>query len=332
VAGIPELREAVCAKLKKEQGWEYKPEEVLISCGGKHSLYNIFQAILNPGDEVLIPAPYWVSYPPMVQLAGGVPVFIPLRQERRFDIVPDVVARYATSRTKAIVLNSPSNPTGAVYSLTALAEVARMALANGWLVISDDMYEELFYGEGKVPHILHAEPRLQGQTILSSGVSKSFAMTGWRIGYSVGPGKVIKAMDTIQSQSTPNPAAPSQYAALAALTGPRDFSRQMREAFLPRRAYFVESLESIAGVSCVAPMGAFYVFPNFSAYYGKAFNGKVIDGSVALADYFLSEARVATVPGAAFGADDFVRFSFATSLATIEKGMGRIKQALAALR
>ncbi|MCL2340278.1 MAG: pyridoxal phosphate-dependent aminotransferase, partial [Proteobacteria bacterium] len=327
-AGILALREAVCAQLKREHGWEYKPDDVQISCGGKHGLYNIFQAILNPGDEVLIPAPYWVSYPPMVQLAGGTPVIVPLRQERHFDIEPDVVARYVTAKTKAIILNSPSNPTGAVYSLAALAEVAKMALAGGWLVVSDDMYEELYYGEGKVPHILHAEPRLQGQTMLSNGVSKSFAMTGWRIGYTIGPSKVIRAMNRIQSQSTSNPAAPSQHAALAALTGPQDFPRQLREAFLPRRAYFVESLESIAGVSCVAPMGAFYVFPNFSAYYGKKFNGKVIDGSVALADYFLGEAQIATVPGAAFGADDFVRFSFATSIDTIRKGMERIKQAL----
>ena len=331
-AGIPELREAVCVKLKQEQGWEYQPEAVQISCGGKHGLFNIFQAVLNPGDEVLILAPYWVSYPPMVQLAGGTPVIVPLQQERQFDIDPEAVARYATNRTKAIILNSPSNPTGAVYSLTALAEVAKMAYEGGWLVISDDMYEELYYGEGKVPHILHADLRLKGQTVLSSGVSKSFAMTGWRIGYSAGPLEVIKAMNKIQSQSTSNPAAPSQYAALAALIGPQDFPRQLREAFLPRRAFFVEALESIPGVSCVAPMGAFYVFPNFSAYYGKKFNGTVIDGSVALADYFLSEAQIATVPGAAFGADDFIRFSFATSLTTIERGMERIKRALAALQ
>jgi len=212
-----------------------------------------------------------------------------------------------------------------------LAVVAKMAFDNGWLVISDDMYEELSYTEGKIAHILDAEPRLQEQTVLSNGVSKSFAMTGWRIGYSVGPIEVIKAMNKIQSQSTSNPAAPSQYAALAALTGPQDFPRQLREAFIPRRAFFVRELQSIAGVTCVTPMGAFYVFPNFSAYYGKAFGGKVIDGSVALADYFLSEAKVATVPGAAFGADNFIRFSFATSMEVIEKGMERIKQALAAL-
>jgi aspartate aminotransferase len=305
---------------------------VQISCGGKHGLYNIFQAIVNPGDEVLIPSPYWVSYPPMVQLAGGTPVIVPLRQESDFDIDPAILAQYVTDKTKAIVLNSPSNPTGAVYSPAALAAVAKMAYANGWLVITDDMYEDLFYGEGKVPHILHADPRLKDQVVLSNGVSKSFAMTGWRIGYSVGPREVIKAMNKIQSQSTSNPAAPSQYAALAALTGPQDFPRQLREAFIPRRAFFVEALESITGVSCVNPMGAFYVFPNFSAYYGKTFNGQIIDGSVALADYFLGEAKVASVPGAAFGADAFIRFSFATSMENIKKGMDRIKKALAALQ
>lgn len=332
VAGILALREAVCDRFKKDHGWEYTPDQVQVSCGGKHGLYNIFQAILNPGDEVLIPSPYWVSYPPMVQLAGGTPVIVPLKEEDNFDLDPATLKQYVTGKTKAIILNSPSNPSGAVYSQAALAVVAKMAFDNGWLVISDDMYEELSYTEGKIAHILDAEPRLQEQTVLSNGVSKSFAMTGWRIGYSVGPIEVIKAMNKIQSQSTSNPAAPSQYAALAALTGPQDFPRQLREAFIPRRAFFVRELQSIAGVTCVTPMGAFYVFPNFSAYYGKSFGGKVIDGSVALADYFLSEAKVATVPGAAFGADNFIRFSFATSMEVIEKGMERIKQALAALQ
>jgi aspartate aminotransferase len=332
VAGILELREAVCERFKKDHGWGYTPDQVQVSCGGKHGLYNIFQAILNPGDEVLIPSPYWVSYPPMVQLAGGTPVIVPLKEEDNFDLDPATLKQYVTGKTKAIILNSPSNPSGAVYSQAALEVVAKMAFDNGWLVISDDMYEELSYTEGKIAHILHADPRLKEQTVLSNGVSKSFAMTGWRIGYSVGPIEVIKAMNKIQSQSTSNPAAPSQYAALAALTGPQDFPRQLRDAFIPRRAFFVRELQSIKGVTCVNPMGAFYVFPNFSAYYGKAFGGKVIDGSVALADYFLSEAKVATVPGAAFGADSFIRFSFATSMEVIEKGMERIKQALAVLQ
>jgi aspartate aminotransferase len=331
VMGILELREAICAKLKNDQGWNYSPDQVQVSCGGKHGLYNVFQAILNPGDEVLIPAPYWVSYPPMVQLAGGTPVIVPLKEDDNFDFDPATLTQYVTGKTKAIVLNSPSNPTGAVFSQAALEAVAELAYANGWLVITDDMYEEISYIDGKIPHILHVDPRLKEQTVLSNGVSKSFAMTGWRIGYSVGPMEVIKAMNKIQSQSTSNPAAPSQYAALAALTGPQDFPRQLREAFIPRRAFFVRELRAIKGVSCVNPMGAFYVFPNFSAYYGKSFAGKVIDGSVALADYFLSEAKVATVPGAAFGADNFIRISFATSMEIIEKGMERIKQALANL-
>jgi len=332
VAGILELREAVCARFKKEQGWDYTPDQVQVSCGGKHGLYNTLQAILNPGDEVLIPAPYWVSYPPMVQLAGGTPVIVPLSEANEFDLDPAILAQFVTAKTKAIILNSPSNPTGAVYSQASLAAVAKLALDRGWLVISDDMYEELSYTDGKIAHILNLEPRLQGQTVLSNGVSKSFAMTGWRIGYSVGPIEVIKAMNKIQSQSTSNPAAPSQYAALAALTGPQDFPGQLRQAFLPRRAYFVRELRAIPGVSCVNPMGAFYVFPNFSAYYGKSFGGRVIDGSVALAAYFLSEAKVASVPGAAFGADAFIRFSFATSMTVIEQGMARIRQALAALQ
>ncbi|MDX9834574.1 MAG: pyridoxal phosphate-dependent aminotransferase [Desulfobulbus sp.] len=332
VAGISELRTAICDKFRKDQGWEFVPGQVQVCCGGKHGLYNIFQALLNPGDEVLIPAPYWVSYPPMVQLAGGTPVIVPLREGNNFDLDPDTLTRYVTAKTKVIVLNSPSNPTGAVYSRAALEAVGRLAYEKGWLIVSDDMYEDLFYGEGRIPHILHSDRRLLGQTIISNGVSKSFAMTGWRIGYSVGPTEVIAAMNKIQSQSTSNPAAPCQYAALAAITGPQDFPRLLRETFLPRRAFFVESLRAIEGVSCITPMGAFYVFPNFAAYYGKTFNGKVIDGSVALADYFLSEAQVATVPGAAFGADAFVRFSFATSMEVIQEGMERIKKALADLQ
>lgn len=332
VAGIVELRAAICAKVKADHDWAYEPDQVQVCCGGKHGLYNIFQAILNPGDEVLIPAPYWVSYPPMVQLAGGTPVIVPLAEANNFDLDPEVLAGYVTAKTKAIVLNSPSNPTGAVFSQKALAAVAQMAYKNGWLVISDDMYEELTYTDVRIPHILHADPRLKEQTVISNGVSKSFAMTGWRIGWSIGPMEVIRAMNRIQSQSTSNPAAPSQYAALAALQGPQEFPGRLREAFIPRRAFFVDALQSIPGVTCVTPKGAFYVFPNFSAYYGKSCNGQVIEGSVSLADYLLSEAKVATVPGAAFGADAFIRFSFATSMEVIVKGMERIKIALAALQ
>ena len=332
VPGIPELRGAICTRFKEDHGWDFTDEQVQVCCGGKHGLYNVFQAMLNPGDEVLIPAPYWVSYPPMVQLAGGVPVMVPLDEQNNFDLDGKTIASYVTEKTRAIILNSPSNPTGAIFSLKGLKEVAALALENNWLVVSDDMYETLTYGMDLPPHILDAEPALKEQTIILNGVSKSFSMTGWRIGYSAGPLHLIKAMNKIQSQSTSNPSAPSQHAALAALTGPQDFPGLMKEAFLPRRDYFVDALNKIEGVSCVTPGGAFYVFPNFSSYYGKAYYNHAITDSVTLADYLLDEAMVASVPGAAFGADDFVRFSFATSMEVLEEGMRRIEKALAALR
>ncbi len=332
VPGIPELREAVCMRFREDHGWEYTPDEIQVCCGGKHGLYNIFQAILNPGDEVLIPAPYWVSYPPMVQLAGGVPVMVPLDESMDFDLNPETLERHVSPRTRAIFLNSPSNPTGSVFSRQALEAVAALAKEHGWLIVSDDIYETITYGKEDLPHILDVDPELKAQTVVLNGVSKSFAMTGWRIGYCAGPAHVIKAMNKIQSQSTSNPCAPAQYAALAALTGPQDFPGIMKKAFVERRRFFVEDLNAIEGVSCVEPAGAFYVFPNFSAYYGRSFQGKVIDGSLAIADYFLDEAKVASVPGTAFGADDFVRFSFATSMEVIREGMERIRKALAALQ
>ena len=331
VPGIPELREAVVSRFKEDHGWEYTPEQIQVCCGGKHGLYNIFQAVINDGDEVLIPAPYWVSYPPMVQLAGGVPVIVPLDEKDDFDLNPDILNQYATDKTRAIIINSPSNPTGSLFSADALEAIGKMALERGWLIITDDIYETITYLDGHLPHILDVDAALKEQTVILNGVSKSFAMTGWRIGYSAGPAHIIKAMNKIQSQSTSNPSAPAQYAALAALTGPQDFPQTMQKAFLPRRDFFVQDLESIEGVTCVNPNGAFYVFPNFSAYYGKSFNGKAINDSVAMADYFLDEAKVASVPGAAFGADDFIRFSFATSMEVIQQGMKRIKTALSQL-
>ena len=332
VPGIVELRDAVVNRFKEDHGWNYSPDQIQVSCGGKHGLYNIFQAVINPGDEVLIPAPYWVSYPPMVQLAGGTPVIVPLEEKDDFDLNPDILADYATDKTKAIMINSPSNPTGSLFSAKALEAIGRLALERGWLIITDDIYETITYLDGDLPHILDVDPKLKDQTIILNGVSKSFAMTGWRIGYSAGPEHIIKAMNKIQSQSTSNPCAPAQYAALAALTGPQDFPGIMQKAFVPRRDFFVEDLRSIDGVSCMNPNGAFYVFPNFSAYYGKSFQGKIISDSVSLSDYFLDEAKVASVPGIAFGADDFVRFSFATSMEIIQEGMQRIKDALLQLK
>ncbi len=331
VPGIPELREAICQRLQQDKGLSYTMEEIQVACGGKHGLYNMFQAVLNPGDEVLIPTPYWVSYPPMVQLAGGTPVLVPLLEEDNFDLNPEILHKYATGKTRAIIINSPSNPTGSVFSVEALQAIAKMALENGWLIITDDIYDTITYMDTALPHILEVDNRLKEQTLILNGVSKSFAMTGWRIGWTAGPRHIIAAMNKIQGQSTSNPSSISQKAALAAVTGPQDFPKTMLKAFLPRRDFFVDELRAIEGVSCVNPKGAFYVFPNFSTYFGKRFKGKVITNSVDLADYFLDEAQVASVPGAAFGADDFVRFSFATSMEIIRDGMGRIKKALANL-
>ena len=331
VPGMPELREAICQRLQQDKGLSYSMDEIQVACGGKHGLYNMFQAVLNPGDEVLIPTPYWVSYPPMVQLAGGIPVLLPLLEQDDFDLNPAILQKYATGKTRAIILNSPSNPTGSTFSIEALQSIAQQAREHGWLIITDDIYDTISYMDTELPHILDIDRVLKEQTLILNGVSKSFAMTGWRIGWTAGPKHIIAAMNKIQGQSTSNPSSISQKAALAAVSGPQDFPKIMQQAFLPRRDFFVAALRAIEGVSCVKPKGAFYVFPNFSAYFGKSFQGKVINNSVDLADYFLDEAQVASVPGAAFGADDFVRFSFATSMEIIKDGMARIKTALANL-
>ncbi|MGV1099216.1 pyridoxal phosphate-dependent aminotransferase [Thiovibrio sp. JS02] len=331
VPGIPELREAIVRRIAEDKGWRYEPDQIQVCCGGKHGLYNMAQALFGPGDEVLIPTPYWVSYPPIVTLAGASPVEVPLAEENDFDLTEELLERYATSKTKALILNSPSNPTGAVFSEKALAAVAKLAIERKWLIISDDIYDTIVYGDGKLSHILDVEPRLAAQTLVLNGVSKSFAMTGWRIGYTAGPKHIIAAMNKIQSQSTSNPSSIAQKAALAAVSGPQDFPTMMRDAFVPRLDFIMDALCSIPDVTCVRPKGAFYVFPNVSAYFGRNFKGKTVANSVDLADYLLDEALLATVPGAAFGADAFIRFSFATDLNTIKEGMKRLREALARL-
>ncbi|MCK5436658.1 MAG: pyridoxal phosphate-dependent aminotransferase [Desulfobulbaceae bacterium] len=331
VPGILELREAIAKRFSQERGWQYDPDQIQVSCGGKHGLYNMIQALFNPGDEVLIPTPYWVSYPPMVQLAGATPVPVPLAEKDDFDLDPAILDHLVTNKTRGIILNSPSNPTGSIFSAGTLEAIGEMALKKGWAVITDDVYDTIVYEKGPIPHILDVDPKLKEQTIVLNAVSKSFAMTGWRIGYSAGPKHIIKAMNKIQSQSTSNPSSIAQKAALAAISGPWDFSVAMTESFLPRRDYIIEELQSNPDITCVTPRGAFYVFPNFSAYYGKSFNGKPINNSVEMSDYLLDEALLATVPGAAFGADEFIRFSFAASMDTIKEGMKRLKEALNSL-
>ncbi len=331
VPGILELREAIAKRFAEDKGWHYEPDQIQVSCGGKHGLYNMAQALFNHGDEVLIPTPYWVSYPPIVQLAGATPVSVPLSENKDFDLDPHVLESYVTDRTRGIILNSPSNPIGSIFSRTALEAVGRMALDKGWVIISDDIYDTIVYGQDTIPHILDVDDKLKEQTLILNGVSKSFAMTGWRIGYSLGPKHILAAMNKIQSQSTSNPSSVAQKAALAAVAGPQDFAEMMTEAFLPRRDFIINALISNEGITCVVPKGAFYVFPNFSAYYGRSFNDKKIGNSLEMADYLLDKALLAIVPGAAFGADDFIRFSFATSMEVITEGMKRLKDALAKL-
>ncbi len=331
VPGIPELREAVCDRFAADKGWQYEPAQIQVSCGGKHGLYNMAQALFGPGDEVIIPTPYWVSYPPIIELAGAKPVLLPLSEENDFDIDEDALAKCVSNKTKGIILNSPSNPTGAIFSAKALAMVAKLALENGWVIISDDIYDTIVYEEGKLPHILDVAPELKEQVIILNGVSKSFAMTGWRIGYSAGPKHIIAAMNKIQSQSTSNSSSISQKAALAALVGPQDFPGEMKKAFVERLKFILAELDKIPGLTCVKPKGAFYVFPNFSSYFGREYNGKKIMNSVDMSDYLLDEALIASVPGAAFGADDFVRFSFATSMEVIAEGMKRLQKSLSNL-
>lgn len=331
VPGIPELREAICRRFAADKGWHYEPEQIQVCCGGKHGLYNMAQALFGPGDEVIVPTPYWVSYPPIIELAGAKPVLLPLSEKSGFDIEAEALARCVSAKTKGIILNSPSNPTGAIFTTHGLSLVAEMARKHGWCIISDDIYDTIVYQTGELPHIMGVAPDLKEQTIILNGVSKSFAMTGWRIGYSAGPRHVIAAMNKIQSQSTSNASSIAQKAALAAVSGPQDFPVRMKESFLPRMEFILEELAKIPGVSCVRPKGAFYVFPNLSAYYGKEVTGKKIENSVDMADYLLDEALVASVPGAAFGADEFVRFSFATSMDILKEGMARLQEALARL-
>ncbi|OAQ21732.1 pyridoxal phosphate-dependent aminotransferase [Thermosulfurimonas dismutans] len=330
--GLPELREAVCFRLKEDYGLDYRPEEVVITCGAKQAIYNLAQALLDLGDEVLILSPYWVSYPPIVELAGGVPVIVPSGPEANFEPDLSEVEARITERTRGIILNSPSNPTGCIYSRDFLSGVADIVKRHGLWVISDDIYDRLRF-DGKPPeNILSVAPDLRGQVILVNGVSKAYAMTGWRIGWAVGPEEIIKALAKLQGQSTSNATAFAQKAAVAALTGPQDCVAEMRRAFAERAEFLFRSLSEIGGLKPVRPQGTFYLFCDFSSYYGrKTPTGQTIKDSVSLAEYLLEEGRVATVPGVAFGDDRFLRLSFAQGLETLKEAVQRLKASLSRL-
>lgn len=332
VGGINELKDAIIGKFRRDNNLTYSRDEIIVSCGGKHSIFNLFQAILNPGDEVIIPAPYWVSYPVMVSLGGGMPRIVHTTEAEGFRMSPEAFKRHLSPNTKAVVINSPSNPTGAAYTEKELAKLADIALENGLLIISDEIYEKLTYDSFKATSIASISDEVKKRTIVLNGVSKTYSMTGWRIGYAAGPKEIVKAMTNIQSQSTSNPASISQWAALEAISGPQDAIGVMVREFAKRRKAMVDGLNAIDGISAILPQGAFYVFANVSGLFGRAYKGKTIKGSVDLATYLIDEAGIAVVPGEPFGDDKFVRLSYATSMDNITKGIKRIGEAAGALK
>ncbi len=331
VGGIDELKDAIVEKFKKDNDLEYTKEEIIVSCGAKHSLYNIAQALYGPGDEIIIPSPYWVSYPDQVLLNDATPVFLKTYEEDSFMLRPDVLESKITKKTKAIILNSPSNPTGLTYDKKTLQAIAEIALKHNVYIISDEIYEKLVYDGIEFISIASLGKEIKDKTIVVNGLSKSHAMTGWRIGYAAGPRDIIKAMTNIQSQSTSNPTSIAQKAAVAALTGPQDFISMMHSEFDRRRKFLVEGLNSIEGVRCLKPTGAFYAFPNVSKLYGKKTGTRQINSSLDMAMYLLEDANVALVHGEAFGDDNYIRISYATSMENIKKGLERIKEAVSRL-
>ncbi len=326
VDGTPELKQAIITKFKRDNQLDFAADEILVSCGGKHSFYNLAQALLDHGDEVIVPAPFWVSYPPMVELANATPVILKTSPDQGFKMTPEQLADNITDRTRMLVLNSPSNPTGAVYSedeLNALAEVLRKH--PDILIVSDDIYEAIVWNSRPYCNILTVAPDLQAQTMILNGVSKAYSMTGWRIGYAAGPKKLIKAMKTIQSQSTSNPASISQAASTAALTGDQSCIKTMLDAFIERHNAIHPLLNELDGVSCVPAQGAFYLFPDFREAIA-ATDG--VNNDIEMAEMLLDKAEVALVPGSAFGAPGFMRLSFATSLENLNEALARLKSIL----
>ncbi len=297
-----------------------------------HALFNLFQAIFQDGDEVLIPVPFWVSYPPMVELAGATPVLVETEEKEDYQITGSMLKRYLTSRTRGIILNYPSNPAGSIYYRENLEEIGRLAVENNLYIVSDEIYEKLTYDDYNHVSIASMDESFRQRTIICHGVSKTYAMTGWRIGYAAGPVHVIKAMANIQSQSTSNPTSIAQIAAIAALNGPQDSIPIMVNAFRKRRDFLVSELRSIEGTTCYNPKGAFYVFPNFSNVIGRRYKDITIDSSAKLAEVLLEDFHTAVVPGAEFGKEGYIRLSFATSMDVIKKGIERIRQAVSEFR
>jgi aspartate aminotransferase len=320
-AGLPALKAAIIDKLERDQGLSYKPNEIIVGNGAKHVLYTLFQVLLNEGDEVIIPTPYWVSYPEQIKLAGGVPVYVDGLESQDFKITPEQLGSVITDKTKAIIINSPSNPTGMIYTAEELAELGKLCLERNILIVSDEIYEKLIYGDHKHVSIAQLSPELKEQTIVINGVSKSHSMTGWRIGYAAGNKELIEAMTNLASHSTSNPTTTAQYAAIAAYNGPQEPVEEMRKAFEHRLEVIYDKLVSIPGFTCVKPQGAFYLYPNVKEA-AEITGYQDVDAFV---EALLVEAKVAVIPGSGFGTPDNIRLSYATSLDLLEKAVDRMK-------
>ncbi len=330
--GIPELRQTIVQKLKRDNNVDYSIDEIIVSSGAKNCLYNFFMAVLNEGDEVIVPSPYWVSYPQQVILAGGKPVIVETREEDEFKLRPKDLEAAISFATKALILNNPSNPTGTAYTKEELLSLCSIAVKEGLIIVADEIYEKLVYDAFRFTSIASLSEEIKQKTVIVNGVSKAYSMTGWRLGYAAGPKEIIAAMAKVQSHNTSNASSISQMAALEALRGPQMDVNQMVSEFQRRRNFVLQRLRQIPNISCLEPRGAFYVFPNVSSYYEKEYKGMLIRNSYGLAYYLLKFANVAIVPGNAFGNDRCIRISYATSMENLEKGMERIADAMSKLR
>lgn len=324
VAGTGHLREAICTKLKTDQGLDYKPEQIVVSAGAKHSLYNAMQVLVQPGDEVILPAPYWVSYLEQIKLAGAEARIVQAKEENGFKLTSAELRAAVNARTKLLILNSPNNPTGSVYTVDELQALAAVIKEYNFWVISDEIYEKFIYNGTRLVSIAALSPALKERSVIINGVSKTYAMTGWRIGYTAAVQPVAKAMGALQGHSTSNPTSIAQEAALAAISGDQSPVALMVAEYSKRKNYMLERLNTIPDISCVKPGGSFYLFPNIKAYLGKSYKGRTISGASDLASILLEEVQVAVVPGIAFGDDNYMRLSYVCSMEKIEEGLNRI--------
>ena len=327
-SGIDELKNAIILRIKEDYNVEYEKKEIFVGSGAKHVLYNLFQVLLDLNDEVIIPAPYWVSYPEQVRIAGGKPVILKTEQSNGFKVKPSEIQNVITDKTKILVLNYPSNPTGVTFTKEELVEIANLAEKNDLIIISDEIYDKTLYSETKHTSFVQINDSIKDRTILVNGVSKTYSMTGWRIGYAAGNKKVLAAMNNLAGQSTSNPTSIAQKASVEAFSGPQNKVNEMVVEFKKRRDFICKELNNINGISCLVPDGAFYVFPDISYYFGKEYKNGKIENSVDFADFLLNEAKVAVVPGIEFGSDKNIRISYATSMHDIKEGIKRIKEKL----